>query len=106
MKWPLIGVAAAIAITTTMDATGFTAFSALPLCPLLALFWYLERFSRVEIGITWGRPRDYGLAVLYPLAVLGTDSTTRCSRSERRSERSASRRPPSSGRKSAWSGWR
>ena len=71
MKRPLIGVLAAIAITTAMDATGFTVFSALPLCPLMALFWYWERCSRVEIGITWGRPRDYGLAVLYPLVVLG-----------------------------------
>jgi hypothetical protein len=38
--WPAIsGVALAIAITTTMDATGLSAFSALPLLPLVALFW-------------------------------------------------------------------
>ena len=71
MNRPVIGVLAAIAITTAMDATGYSTFSALPLFPLMGLFWYWERFSRVEMGFTWGRPRDYALAVLYPLVVLG-----------------------------------
>jgi len=54
-----------------MDATGLGAFSALPLFPLLALFWYLQKFSRTDVGFTLGRWRHYGLAVLYPLVVLG-----------------------------------
>ncbi len=66
------GVAVAIAITTTMDATGYTMFSALPLFPLAGLFWYLQKFSRVEIGLTWGPARHYGLALAYPVLVLGT----------------------------------
>ncbi|HKZ73735.1 MAG TPA: hypothetical protein VJ011_06715 [Steroidobacteraceae bacterium] len=40
---PIVGVLVAIAITTTLDAAGLSAFSALPLAALLALFWYLER---------------------------------------------------------------
>ena len=69
---PLVGGLAAIAITTTMDATGLTAFSALPLFPLGLLLWAWERFSRIEMGLRWGSPRDYGLALLHPLAVIGT----------------------------------
>ncbi len=68
---PAGGVLVAIAITTTMDANGLTAFSALPLCPLLLLFWYLERLPRGSVGFAWGRPSHYRLAVLYPLAVPG-----------------------------------
>lgn len=70
-KPALLGVFLAIAITSTMDATGLTNFSALPLFPLLALFWYWQRFSRADVGFTLGRGSAYGLAVLYPLAVLG-----------------------------------
>jgi membrane protease YdiL (CAAX protease family) len=66
-----LAVLAAIAITTVMDASGLSAFSALPLFPLMGLFWYLERHSRRDIGFVPGRLRDYGLAVLYPVLVLG-----------------------------------
>ena len=69
---PILGVLVAIVITTTMDATGLTALSALPLFPLMAVFWYLERFSRRQMGFVWGRWRDYGLAALYPVLILGT----------------------------------
>ena len=65
------GVMAAILVTTTMDATGYAMFSALPLFPLAALFWYLQRFSRSEIGLVVGKPRDYAAAIGYPIAVLG-----------------------------------
>lgn len=67
---PLLGVLVAIAITATMDATGLTVFSALPLFPLMALFWYLERLPRTKVGFVWGRWADYGLAVIFPLIVL------------------------------------
>lgn len=65
------GILAAIAITTTMDATGYSVFSALPLFPLAGIFWYLQKFPRVEIGLVWGRARHYGLAIAYPVLVLG-----------------------------------
>jgi membrane protease YdiL (CAAX protease family) len=67
----VLGVVIAIAITTTMDATGYSMFSALPLFPLAGLFWYLQRFSRLEIGLVWGKLRAYGLALAYPILVLG-----------------------------------
>jgi membrane protease YdiL (CAAX protease family) len=67
----IIGVLCAIAATTTMDATGLGAFSALALAPLLFLFWYLNRLSRAQVGFRLGRWRDYGLALLYPVAVMG-----------------------------------
>ncbi len=66
-----LGVAAAIAVTSAMDAYGLAEYSALPLFPLMALFWVLDRSSRRAIGFAAGRPRDYLLAVLYPIVVLG-----------------------------------
>ncbi len=69
---PLAGLAAAIAITTTMDATGFGMFSALPLWPLAGLFWFLQKFSRREFGLTRGPARAYVLAMGYPVLVVGS----------------------------------
>jgi membrane protease YdiL (CAAX protease family) len=54
-----------------MDANGLAAFSALSLMPLAALFWYLQRFSRAEMGLQRGTAGGYGLAVAYPVIVLG-----------------------------------
>jgi membrane protease YdiL (CAAX protease family) len=68
---PLVGTLAAVAITTLMDANGLSVFSALPLLPLGLLLWYWQRFTRREIGLIWGRPKDYGLALMYPFAVIG-----------------------------------
>jgi membrane protease YdiL (CAAX protease family) len=68
---PIVGVLAAIGITTAMDASGLAVFSALPLFPLAGILWAWERFSRAEIGLAWGSARDYGLALLYPVAVIG-----------------------------------
>ncbi len=67
----IAGTGAAIVITTAMDANGLVAFSALSLIPLTALFWYLQKFTRAEMGLAWGSARGYGLAVAYPLVVLG-----------------------------------
>jgi len=39
LTWPIIGVVCAITVTTSMDATGLSNFSALALLPLLFLFW-------------------------------------------------------------------
>lgn len=68
---PIVGVAIAIAATTTLDATGLSNFSALALLPLMFLFWYLERLSPSEIGFRWGRPAHYAVALLYPLVIIG-----------------------------------
>ncbi len=65
------GTLTAIVITTTMDATGYAVFSALPLIVLTGLFWFLQKFTRKEIGLTWGDWRSYGWALAYPLLVLG-----------------------------------
>jgi membrane protease YdiL (CAAX protease family) len=54
-----------------MDANGLSIFSALPLLPLGVLLWYWERLSRQEMGLVWGRPKDYGLGLMYPFAVIG-----------------------------------
>ncbi len=67
----ILGVVIAIAITTTMDATGYAMFSALPLIPLAGLFWFLQKFSRQQMGLVWGNMQSYGLALAYPIFVLG-----------------------------------
>jgi CAAX protease family protein len=72
LKLPMTGVLLAIAITTAMDANGLMAFSALPLFPLMVLFWYFGRFSRTQMGFVWGQRKHYALATLHPILVLGT----------------------------------
>ncbi len=67
----VLGVVIAIAITTAMDATGYSMMSALPLIPLTGLFWFLQKFSRQQIGLVWGNVQSYGLALAYPMFVLG-----------------------------------
>jgi hypothetical protein len=71
LRWPITGVLLAIAITSMLDATGFFMFSALPLLPLMALFWYLQRLPRASVGFTWGNARHYAIAILYPVVVIG-----------------------------------
>ena len=71
LKPAVLGVVVAIAITTAMDATGYSTFSALPLIPLAGLFWLLQKLSRREIGLVWGNPQSYALALAYPISVLG-----------------------------------
>jgi len=68
------GVFIAIAITTTMDATGYSMFSALPLAALVGIYWAVQKFSREDIGLVWGNRRFHTIALLYPLAVLGSIS--------------------------------
>lgn len=64
------GMAVAIAITTAMDATGYSMFSAFPLIALTGLYWWLQKFSRAEMGLAWGPGYTYGLALAYPAVVL------------------------------------
>lgn len=68
---PIIGVVCAITVTTSMDATGLSTFSALALLPLLFLFWWLSHLSRTEVGFKVGHANDYGIAVFFPVAVMG-----------------------------------
>lgn len=69
LRWPILGVLAAVAITSTMDATGLAVLSALPLAPLLAVFWYAQRLSRREVGFAWGCWGHYIVAILYPMTI-------------------------------------
>ena len=75
LAFPAVGVLIAIAGTTTMDATGLGSFSAFVLLPLMFLFSHLDRLSRSEIGFKWGSRTHYGLAILYPIAVIGIVAT-------------------------------
>ncbi len=67
----VVGVLIAIAVTTAMDATGYSMFSALPLAPIVGIFWAIQTFSREEIGLIWGNGLSYALALAYPVVVLG-----------------------------------
>ena len=71
MRPAIAGFIVAVVITTAMDATGYSVFSAMPLIALTGLFWYLQKLDRKEIGLVWGPPGGYWLAIAYPLGVLG-----------------------------------
>jgi membrane protease YdiL (CAAX protease family) len=68
----LLGILLAVGVTAAMDAGGLVAFSALPLLPLALGLWLLARFPARELGLRWGSGGDHALAVLHPLAVMGT----------------------------------
>jgi len=68
---PWLGLALAIAVTTSMDANGLAQFSALVLIPLTLAGWWLQRLSRREIGLTWGPAREHLVAAGYAFLVLG-----------------------------------
>ena len=67
----IIAALLAVIITTTMDFTGYTVFSALPLLGIIVVFWLILKLSRKEIGLVFGPLKYYGLAILFPLLVLG-----------------------------------
>lgn len=73
-RWvrPALGTFIVIVSSLAISLSGNSAtVNVLMLFPLLALFWFLERFSRTEMGFAWGKLRHYGLALLYPIIVLG-----------------------------------
>jgi membrane protease YdiL (CAAX protease family) len=65
------GVALAIGITSLLDGSGLSVYSALPLIPLFALFAWLDRIPMRELGVTYGPVRFYGFALAHPLYVIG-----------------------------------
>ena len=65
-----MGVAAAVAITSSMDATGLTEFSALPLFGLTVVFCLIQRLSPREIGLQIGPVSHYLPAILLPVSVM------------------------------------
>lgn len=71
MLYFLIFSVLSIASITIIDFTSYADFSALSLFPLLLIGWGIKRYSRIEIGLNWGKKGDYALALGYPLFVLG-----------------------------------
>jgi membrane protease YdiL (CAAX protease family) len=68
----LFGTVLAIGITGTLVASGQSGLNTvLPLLPLLLVFWGLTRYPRRAVGFALGKPKDYLLAVLYPVSVIG-----------------------------------
>jgi membrane protease YdiL (CAAX protease family) len=67
----LLGIALAIGATAALDLSGYSLFSALPLIPLFFLFWWLDRLSRSEVGLTRGSAAAYLLALGHPILVIG-----------------------------------
>src|SRR5690349_12588988 len=67
----LLAVVLAIGVTAALDVTGYTAFSALPLIPLFAVFAWLERVPAKKLGFSVGASSYYSLAIGHPLLVMG-----------------------------------
>ena len=59
---PALAFLAAVVTNTILPGTG-----ALLLLPLLLIFWFIQRFSRREMGFVLGRPRHYSLGLLHPV---------------------------------------
>jgi membrane protease YdiL (CAAX protease family) len=72
LRFPVLGTALAIAVTTTMDANGLSMFSALPLMLLTAVFWGVERLPHRAVGLRWGAPHWHGLALGSIAIVIGS----------------------------------
>ena len=66
-KWILPAFAILAAIVTNGILPGM---GALLLLPLLLIFWFIQRFSRREMGFVLGRPHHYGLGLLHPVLVI------------------------------------
>ena len=66
----VLAVVLAVGITTALDASGYSAFSALPLIPLFVGFALLDRIPREELGLTLGGTDHYSLALAHPLLVM------------------------------------
>jgi membrane protease YdiL (CAAX protease family) len=72
LKWALIACILAIIVSPLVTIlSGSPNYSALVLLPLAVVFWLIVRPSRCDIGIRPGRPGDYGLALAYPVFVMG-----------------------------------
>ena len=71
-KWlpVILSVILSTGITTTMDATGYTMFSALVLLPLFLFFWWWQKVPYTDIGFKWGAARYHVYALAYPLFVM------------------------------------
>ncbi|MEM7084717.1 MAG: CPBP family intramembrane glutamic endopeptidase [Bacteroidota bacterium] len=67
---PIIAFLLAVAISITMDFTGYTFLSAYPLLAITLIFWFIQRQTKKEMGLVFGRLKFYILALLYPLIVL------------------------------------
>jgi hypothetical protein len=72
LKWALIACFLAVVISPLLTVlSGSPNYSALVLLPLSVIMWLLVGPSRSEVGLSLGRPGHYGLALAYPLFVMG-----------------------------------
>jgi membrane protease YdiL (CAAX protease family) len=71
LKLALAASGLALLITATMDATGYTVFSALPLIVLTFGFAWLAKVSPGELGFRTGNKRSYTAAFILPPLLLG-----------------------------------
>ena len=71
-RWvfPAVGFLAAVATNTLANSGILPGIGAILLLPLLLIFWYIERFSRKEMGFVRSRAGYYGIGLLHPVLVL------------------------------------
>ena len=72
----IIASLTAIAVTTTMDATGYGMFSAFILIPLIPLFAALGKTTRTDLGFTLGSLRPYPHSIAIPILLLAALTAT------------------------------
>lgn len=73
-RLPLLATLLATAVTAIMDFNGYFNYSAFPLFAIILLFWLIQRQTKEEFGLMWGKGKFYGIALLYPTVVLGVST--------------------------------
>jgi len=68
----LEAAAIAIVITTTMDAVGFSMFSALPLMGLMVVYFFRGKLNRQALSFVVGHVREYAVSLFLPILVIAT----------------------------------
>lgn len=71
-RWAIIAFILAMIISPLVTVlSGSPNYSALVLFPLAVIVWLVARPPRRSVGISPGRPGDYAVALVYPVAVMG-----------------------------------
>ncbi len=72
LGWAAIAGICAIVLSPLVTVlSGSPNFSALALLPITVVIWLITRVSRADLGLRIGRAGHYGVAVLYPILVMG-----------------------------------
>jgi membrane protease YdiL (CAAX protease family) len=71
LAWPVAASLAAVILTPILEVTIHEAMGLLLILVMIVVLWALTRLTRREMGLAWGRPSHYALAILHPIVAMG-----------------------------------